>query len=539
MGNNTSIPSIESARNKTNKEDLLFYFTLVGILILRTTWLGRGLVSFIDEYRYFCTLEAVKQFSQGHFTQGIVALNSTQGRPGDAYTRLLPAVVQAAIFKVFHINTNTPTSLVVAAWMNWLVLIINTFLFHKIARALFDSKWSKVAVITYVCLTNTNIYVRHILPYDTAICFFLLALWLVIKNHRGNSFTKKLPAFKIGVFAGIAFLIYPGYFLAPAMVGLMMIELPITKSGLQRLLVRGGVYASGFAAVILACELLARLGGLSYFTSGSKLSATVTQGDFSAGYSFAATYLINVESVLGCLLLFLLFWSLGSLLLPIRRPATETAEYRQRRILLTLVLMLSWFCYASLVYVGHKLVFYGRILHLFMPMLVLVCIYGVAQVKYRGARYFLIVVSAASFLVFFGNYAKVAYAKDVAFDNNIFAPLPAHVLRYNTACGDDDFIYEPFQSKYNDRASVSAANAKDTLLLVNFGTSYPIRCYKPLGDMRGRGTLLIQGEDMAKFPPYQYEAYNLRERELLNSKNYQFQVYTLFADKNNININQR
>ena len=538
METNTSAPLIRLKRNKIDGEDLIFYFIIVTILILRITLLGRGLISLMDERRYFLTLQAVKHFSQGHFVQGIVALNSTQGRPGDAYIRLIPAVVQAAIFKVFHINTNTPTSLITAAWVNWGILILNTFLFYKIAKVLFDNKWSRIAVIIYVCLINTNIYMRHILPYDTSICFFLLALWLVVKDYKGTLFTKRSPAFKIGVFSGIAFVIYPGYFLAPAIVGLMMIELPITRSSLQRLLVRGTVYVFGVVVVILTCEIIARLGGLSYLMSGSKLSSTITQGDFSAGYSFAAAYLIDIESALGCLLLLLLLWSLGSLLSPIRLRTAETTEFRERRVLLTLVLMLSWFYYASLVYLGHKLVFYGRILHLFMPMLVLVCIYGIAHVKHSGFRYLVIIISVVSFLAFFRDYSKVVYAKDVAFDNNIFAPLPAHVLRYNTACGDNDIMYEPFQTKYNDndKVSLSAANANDTLLLVNFGVLYPIRCYNPLGDMRDRGVLLIQGNDMAKFPPYQYESYNLRERELLNTKDYKFQVYALFSDKKNIKI---
>ncbi|MEL5995599.1 hypothetical protein [Hymenobacter segetis] len=527
MGNNTFTLSIESNYNKIDKENLLFYFIIVAILILRTTLIGKGLVSFIDEYRYFCTLDAVKQFSQGHFTQGIVALNSTQGRPGDAFIRLIPAVVQAAMFKVVHINTNTPTSLVTAAWMNWAMLIINIVLFYKIANALFNNRWSKVAVIIYACLANTNIYLRHILPYDMSMCFFLLALWLIIKDYKGKLFTNKLPAFKIGVFSGIVFVIYPGYFLAPAMLGLMMIELPIIKSSLQRLLVRGAVYVLGFGMVIMAFEITARIGGVSYLMSSSTLSSTITQGDFSEGYSFAASYLINVERGLGCLLLILLLWSLVSILWPTRFGVTETVEFRKQRVLLTIVLMLGWLCYASLVYLGHKLVFYGRILHLFMPMLVLVCICGIANFKHSSIRYILILISVASFLYFFIGYSKVIYVKDVAFDNKIFAPLPAHVIRYNTACGNDVYDYEPFQAKYSDRPNLAAANANDTLLLVNFGTLYPIRCHNTLVDIRNRGVLLAQGDDMSEFLPYQYEAYNSRERQLLKTWPYQFQIYTI------------
>ncbi|GAB3869826.1 hypothetical protein GCM10028824_17500 [Hymenobacter segetis] len=117
--------------------------------------------------------------------------------------------------------------------------------------------------------------------------------------------------------------------------------------------------------------------------------------------------------------------------------------------------------------------------------------------------------------------------KDVAFDNKIFAPLPAHVIRYNTACGNDVYDYEPFQAKYSDRPNLAAANANDTLLLVNFGTLYPIRCHNTLVDIRNRGVLLAQGDDMSEFLPYQYEAYNSRERQLLKTWPYQFQIYTI------------
>ncbi|WP_426060734.1 hypothetical protein [Hymenobacter sp. B1770] len=513
--------------NRLDIEIFIFYFAILTIILLRSSLIGHGLTSFVDEYRYFFTLEAVKNFAEGNLKEGIVSLYSTQGRPGDAFIRLLPAIIQAGLFKIFNINTNTPASLVTAAWMNWVILIINTVLFYSIAKSFFNDKWSRVAVVMYASLVNSNIYIRHILPYDISICFFLIALLLIVKGYKNEFPEKKIPVFTVGLISGLCFVTYPGYFMAPLILGIMMIEFPFGINAFRKLILRVSVYIAGFTSIILIFELIARLGGVSYINSSQTLSATITQGDFSEGYSFAVLYLIKVERVLGSILLILLLLSFVSLLRIIIKFPAHIDKFQAQRILLTIALILSWGCYASLVFYGHKLVFYGRTLHLFMPLLILVGMYGIASVNRAGARYLLVAASLASFLIFFVDYSKVVYVKDAAFAKKIFSPLPLLRMRSNTACGNEEFKFEPFQSKYKNETGNSQSKEKNALLLVNFGYLYPIRCYRPLGDMRNRGILLVQGDYMAKFPAYQFEGYNKTERDLLTTKNFQFQIYSI------------
>jgi hypothetical protein len=130
-------------------------------------------------------------------------------------------------------------------------------------------------------------------------------------------------------------------------------------------------------------------------------------------------------------------------------------------------------------------------------------------------------------MMFLLKYSKVVYVKDVAFANRVSSPLPMSLIRINTACGDEVFKFDPFQSKYKGEATNWQSVAKDTLVFVNFGFLYPIRCYKPLGSTSQRWILLAQGDYMGKFPAYQFEGYNKKERQLLTENDYKFQIYSI------------
>ena len=273
-------------------ERKVFLLSIIVVLIFKLTLLRKGLMYFPDEYRYFSSTLAIKKFFGGDTIGGIVALNSTQGRPRDAVCRLLPAAVQAILFKIKGLNINTPASLLLNAWVNYIILLLNAGLFWLIARKLLKRELVVVAIILYICTVNYKLYIRHVLPYDEALCFFLIAMLLVLKCIEAEAGRSKV--FWAGVSTGMCYIVYPGYFLAPVFLGILLLSRGANKTSWGQVARREFLLAAWFVFVIVAFEGLARVGGRSYLFASQTLSSTTVLGDFSAGYSFVPEYLIAV-----------------------------------------------------------------------------------------------------------------------------------------------------------------------------------------------------------------------------------------------------
>jgi hypothetical protein len=535
-----SINSLQGQEKISRYAIYLFYILIISIFLLRIRLIGQGITHFADEVRYFNSIEAVKEFAQGNFKRGITLLNSTQGRPGDAFIRLLPAIVQAVMYKALGINTVTPQSLVVAVWMNWIVLIINTVLFYKVAVRFHSISIAQVATVVYVTLINSNIYLRHILPYDIAIGLFLWALLLVLREQASYTPVRRSVYVKAGVLSGLCFAVYPGYFLAPLIVGVMAIDIPIKrfKAELARLFASGLLFVLGFGGVLLLFELIATGGSSSYLMSSRELSTTINQGDFSAGFSFAPEYLLVVEKLMGWVLLGLLPVAATLLTRSTTLLSNHAVTPRVQLEKLAILLGFGWFSYASLAYFGHSLVFYGRTLHLFIPLLVLVCAHVLLSAKSWNIRIYTtfccaaMLVCMASFVWFYIGYVNLGYEKDILFQHGIHNPLPEHTWRYNTVCSAQDNFTTPFQHKYISDDKNNGFKSNDTLVMVNFGYIFPACASAPIKiPNQNRLQLLVKAPVTTTYVPYQFEGWNAKERKILNNGEFNFAVYKLAPTK--------
>jgi len=111
------------------------------------------------------------------------------------------------------LNPNSPPSLQVPQLFNVLVTSLNMLLLYKIYRRFFQAGMALLGMVLYSSLINTNLYLRHLLPYDHALFFFLLALWLLLR------LTARSAGWKYGLVGALvvfSYAVYPGYFMGPA-----------------------------------------------------------------------------------------------------------------------------------------------------------------------------------------------------------------------------------------------------------------------------------------------------------------------------------
>ena len=121
---------------------------------------------------------------------------------------------------------------------------------------------------------------------------------------------------------------------------------------------------------LISFELFSWYGNTSYINSAVTLSKTINQGSFSETYTFLLKYLIQVENfngyfIISCLILLLYSFTKSS----IEDNALQKIK------------LLFYFIISILLIIGtlgvffQKIVLYGRLIHQFIPFIVLFSIY--------------------------------------------------------------------------------------------------------------------------------------------------------------------
>lgn len=483
-------------------------------------------MAFPDETRYYSSLEAADNLLRGDFSEFSAKLASTYGRPGDAVIRLVPALVQKIAYNSFGLNTNNPVSLGIPVLFNFLILVISAWLFYQICRLIIQGEIAALtAALLYACLVNTSLYMRHILPYDAALCLMLYLLYSVLNRKKEGKELSNSYFARIGFLSSLLITIYPGFYAAPFIVLAVLIDWlsPITflKSRWKAVV----VYAISGVSALLMFEIVAQLGHHSYLISSFDLAHTIDQGSYDEGFSFLFKYLLQVEGPVGLILIILLVIYFYKVLIKLVRTRLPTALSDLDRIMFiaTGFFLFHAFC----TFYVHKMVFYGRLLHLYLPLIVLAAISVLESlVKYKIRDALLIVVSifaTGSFLIFFINYQKVSYPSDVLYHLHLKTGTSAKTKYVNQIGASSGLNYESPQPllKGQDYAKPSS----DTIVLINFAFLFPMRQINAAPDTTKMGeTMLFDSPHFINFTAYQFEGYTIPERDLIRARKFRQQI---------------
>ncbi|MBH8557623.1 hypothetical protein [Hymenobacter negativus] len=495
---------------------------LVGVLVTlaRFCLIGKGTMAFVDESRYVNAMLGLRALSEGHGQEFLRYINSMGARPGDGIWRAIPGLGQALLLLVFDLNPNAPPSLQVPQAFNVLIVSLNALLLYHIYRRFFSVGLALLGLALYSSLVNTNLYLRHLLPYDHSLFFFFLALTVLLRPK--TTANLKLQAV-VGILAGLSYAIYPGYFMGPILLlaVALLAELDTARSSLSAALKPAAVQLVGLLVVLLGFEGLARLGHTSYWASSRYIATTVTQGSFAEGFSFIGSYFWQVEGWLGISLLLLFGVGVG-----LSWRAGLTASSGTQRILVRLLTVgfLTWLGYALAVQVGHKLVFYGRTLHFFVPIIIigaLVTLRALGRAKGGRAWHYLGIggVVLAHFGIFLAGYLPIDYPCDVAYRAGIY-DYPQIAASQVSVCNKHLMAYRLFGPRL--RSQLAQKHPTPTFQLLNFAYLYPVSCYQPAHLRPGK--VVADVPYFMKYPAYQFEGHSARERAILQNHEVDFQI---------------
>ncbi len=375
----------------------------VFLAIFRFSLIGKGHCFDADERRYFYALWFWNDIFHGKFFNGFSCIFEVQARPGFVLISLFPALFQIILLHLHFITTANLHFFDIPCVFNVLVSLANSAAVYCILRFIVTDGYLVLAgTMVYSLLVNSNVYLRHLFPYDYSLLFFLIAILLILKQRSADNPSSGF-ALGAGILCAMGSLVYPGYYSLALIVVLFLAM--ATRWNLRIL----AWYVGGFLALILCFEFFSELLRKSYLMECAVLSDTVKHGSFAEGFLFIFRYLKEVEGLIGMVLFALLVLYVIGFLVKDRRPC--------QWLLIGALLMYS--IHAVLGFVFFKMVFYGRSLHMYFPFVAIAAIRLLSLMprpNYRkGMAVILVVISLISFIPWARAYKELSYPYDLYF----------------------------------------------------------------------------------------------------------------------------
>lgn len=579
-----------SQPGRVQRADYPVIAVLTLVAIYHLTLLDRGTWSWPDEHLYTDALNAVTHALNLDLADFCKALTGFGARPAEATIRLVPATIQTLLERLWNVSPFNPQSLRIAAAPNVLVSFLLGLVFYKLALFFFDGeRWTAtLATSVYALLVSSHVYIRHVVPYDTALLFGLLALyWLLTGRMSHSTFDRRrwimaalvsglsLIAYPVvfllyrpagliaamvclicligslrviahdgnrsenrrwiiaGLLAGFGLALYPAYYALPGALLVIIVlgktEPPYYGFSLARLRA-GALYGWAVLCVVFFYEVVARVGGESYLGCAYRLSKTITQGSFEEAYVFLPRFFVEVEQAIGVLLLLLALAYFVTLLwrLGKRLPLSPS----QAALALCCVVMAGvYLVYATQSVFLQKMVFTGRYIHFYIPFVVWAAVAALRQIPVlawrRMAYAVTVVVSVYSFIGFVREYRELAYPINVLYD---------HGIRWEDVV-DENKIDEvqmhpgwaftlPARGLCGEASYVTHANDR-RFILVNFGYFSPFFSRVTPYHPPPTAHVVYRKPHYLSFRSSRFEAYTVGQRHHLKTGNFQVAIYRL------------
>jgi len=508
------------------------------MLLLRLAVLGKGAFGSYDEGRYLQSFSALRAVLHGDWRGCAYALSMTDARPLDAIWRCVPAAGQLALSHWAGWSIYTYPSLLVPTALNWATTVLTAAFFFAICRLLLRHRtaslqWALVAAILYAGLVNTSLEVRHVSPYDGAMLLFMGLLYWVFRQPANLSvwFWTRL-----GLGAGAVWLVYPGYYAAPVLLVAPLFSWWHTVAWVQmhfRHLLLLGV---GFAIPLLAAEALSRYGGGPPFWAVSyDLSLHILQGDPGEGYTFLFNYLWRVENGLGLVLMLLLGLALAQVVQRVRHAGLVVLIPRTPLQKILMAALLLFLVHATAAAVGHRIVWYGRLLRLYMPFIVLAGVAALSMLRQPRVAVRIAlgscVVAAVSYALFLLAYTRIVYPADIIAAFKLSCLPQGKVLCFNEVKAGDKRLYPIRSPKVAPVADCPAAPGDSLTILVNFALLYPLAAAdRQVLPSLGAGARTVFDAPLDRsFSAYEFEGLSPLERKEAEQRQFRLRIMRVAA----------
>ena len=451
--------------------------------VLRWVLIFRGgQFYFPDEGRYGIAQETIGFLLAGKIKTALFTLTNDFAHLGFKATALIPALME----NLFH------TTSVFPAIFFSLFSVLNLLLIWKITQKTGGDRAAVYAILLAAFSQDLIYYSRHFLPYDQAMFFSLLALYMAIQEP-----IKPKQSLLCGAISFLCLITYNGYW---ALAGFSMaVNLFYGIKEKRWFWKRSAFISLGFFSLFaLSLGILLFIGNDVFYKYGVYIQ-TIKQGAFSEGWSLPFAYLWHAEHGLILVLGLLAVVSLSRL----RKQNDKTSRIGLAGFL---------FIYLCLVVpsnLTHSFVVYGRLARQLMPFMVLAAAGGLgylASQKFRGQWLinglivFLLIQSLWNYrssylLVYPREFVRTVQAKYPQFK------ISQKMMRFYSPliCQDNGF------------------------LAVNFHYLYDWSQPNP----PVQGEILLRASHPINFLPYQYDGYPPEEREDLRRHNFEMLFYKI------------
>jgi len=488
------------------------------LTLYRSVLATSGHLYWADEIRNYSSIVFHQNLIHGNFKAALLQLFTADARPGAVLFGAIPAHIQFILFpdkltsygnvrNFVTPNAFNPHIYDIPAYLNVLCTLISAILVYKLLQYCIRDKWITMAgVVVYGLLCNTNLYVRHILPYEMSLMLLLTGFYIVLLMHQRGRLGI-LTVMTCGLLSGIAFSAYPGYCYFVIINGILVYAVA------RKYIRMSIIYGLAFLSVIALYEVLARGCGVSYIQNTRELSSTIVHGSFSEGLIYIFRYLATVEGAIGYGLLFLcfifIFW-----LLPKKKILLKP-------IFITLILCYLFHGIRAVIF--QKVVFYGRILHMFIPFMVISGMMTLDAIKPEKIRhlfcYAILCLSVFSFAIYGPAYVKLLYPKDF-----IYKYLP-HIAPGN--------VYMDNELEDDKKTFVPETHYVALINVIDF-EPIPDSVYH--AEIPGDMVLLKSKPHPLNFIANQFEGYSIEGRKKMKQRKYAMKMYVTKSRLDEFNV---
>jgi hypothetical protein len=485
------------------KNQVRFSFILIIALVGRFTLLDAGFLNDLDEYLFvWIQKNDGLLFNPNYWFK---AVNEVQAQLPELFIRS----IQFKILSLLNPNSSCLFSVDNLKWIgiiNAFVVILQAVLLRKIILSFYKNPLSAdLSIALWLVFANTNLYCRHILPYDHSLLFWLFAVYFSLSENKSKHWLS-------GIFAALGLLTYWGSIPALFFYSFSVIQRFRFFKSLPFFL--------PFIIIFLGFEFLAQLNNFSYFSFLISYQTTIHRGNFDEGFSFPFLYLFQVEKVTGALFLSIF---LGSLFL-IRKKSMKA----QTNVLYPTVF--SFLLFSSLVYFANIFVWYGRVVHFILPFLILSShqVFELISKRiYISCLFGFILVVVYGFQLFSWN--KIFYPRN--FIENQVNKSDKKQFKFETKVGlrldNSPFVEICYKSK--------KSNNQGKILLVNAGflLDYPSSKFlnsKQKIKIPKSYKLTKAGLHFQSHPFYQFEYNDRIGRNYFDKNRFQIRLYRFESD---------
>ncbi len=456
------------------------------ILLFRTD----SVYFFPDEIRYhYLSLAAEKSLSQNSILPYLQSIFTLAARPGFGITHAVPAFLDHNTGQITQLIPPYQADFVPQAFFgniwNYGINILLLLVIYRFLRSQASQAFALSAIFVISLCSLSLSYVRHMLPYDSSLIFLMLAVIVA---------TNKKNVLLAGLYSGLSQAVYPGHSYYIAALGLtffIVVLVDIYKFPFKKFLKSISsftlTFVVGFLVPLLFFELTSRLvGAESYLVTQSRLSETVTQGNFVFLGQFLTDFVMHTDGVV-----FLAFLLVGCIL--------HFCYWRRgQNNFLFIYLFISFIVLEIVSHLLHITVLYGRTLRPLLLILFLFSLIGfetaLRKIKHKNIILTLLFIVVASFS-FFKSYMQLFYTiypESVAAmqqKSNLLRPTYVHTIKESI-----------------DDQSMMLTLGQNVVYAQNIEYLYPyygqrlMKCNK--------NVLYSYKHPMVRYPAYKYEGFD-------------------------------